>query len=361
MPRFTVNELSQYPPCPLRIIFAPPNDPDAGTVPDILALYRLYSLPGAFVSESLRDVAISFGTTNVDEGPRYTWFHFLYKSLPITDMNGVKRIKNQIQARRKGDQPEDFGWVHSAYCLIENGSSEVTLIIFNSEPLLYERFRTISEHTPYEETMKDPYCLLNVVFEILYERIDMLTWTIANVFTQEEMKILHMARDPELNGGDVDLPEIHMIQRHQIYLREAIESITVTLDATIDHQQRLNEGSTSISPSHNATQAGLRYRKVLIKSTDLRLRSMGKRTQNTINMAFNLVTQADSRVIKEDSGSMKKTAILTMIFLSCTAVAYTIKNGERPRKTNEKGFMGSDAQVEAFSEASFKFIDDKYK
>lgn len=93
-----------------------------------------------------------------------------------------------------------------------------------------------------------------------------------------------MARDPELKHRDVDFPGIHMIQRHQIYLREAIEAITVTLDATTDHQKRLNEASTSISRSHDAIQAEFRYRKVLIKSTDLRLHSMEKSTQKKINL-----------------------------------------------------------------------------
>ena len=37
--------------------------------------------------------------------------------------------------------------------------------------------------------------------------------------------------------------------------------------------------------------------------------------------SFNLVTQADSRTMKVDSGSMKTIAVMTLFFLPCTAVA----------------------------------------
>jgi hypothetical protein len=37
--------------------------------------------------------------------------------------------------------------------------------------------------------------------------------------------------------------------------------------------------------------------------------------------SFNLVTQADSRVMKADSGAMKTIAAMTLGFLPCTAVA----------------------------------------
>jgi hypothetical protein len=37
--------------------------------------------------------------------------------------------------------------------------------------------------------------------------------------------------------------------------------------------------------------------------------------------SFNLVTQADSRIMKADSGAMKTIAAMTLGFLPCTAVA----------------------------------------
>lgn len=37
--------------------------------------------------------------------------------------------------------------------------------------------------------------------------------------------------------------------------------------------------------------------------------------------SFNLVTQADSRIMKADSNSMKTIAAMTLGFLPCTAVA----------------------------------------
>ncbi|KAJ5762184.1 uncharacterized protein N7511_005566 [Penicillium nucicola] len=312
---------------------------------DILAVYKHYSIPGAFISERLRNVACSFGTAEEDGKDSYIWFHFLCKNVPIEEQNGVYKITNGNQQGKKEISQGDFGWVRSAFCMVKhNGDTPaVTLIAFGADWSLYEKFKAISKNISYEQILNEPYCLFNVVFEGLYERIDELVWNVAKVFTQEEMastpfsdqshlkvvtnsKVLHLAKgDSELADMDLDFPGLHMIQRTQIYLREAIEAITVTLDAMICQHERLIKASGRITPSVESAQADFRYRKVTISSTDLRLQSMERRTQSTINLAFNLVTQTDSRVMKGDSAVMKRIAVLTMIFLPCTAVAVSPK------------------------------------
>ncbi|KAJ5655059.1 hypothetical protein N7490_002062 [Penicillium lividum] len=175
MSRLKVPELEQRPPCPLRIVLAPLDYPNNEIGHDILALYKHYSIPGAFVSERLRNVACSFGTTYGQDGVKYCWFHFLCKNVPIEDRNGVKEIVNQNHSQ---DYEEtiipnaDFSWWRSAYCLITKPEGP------NQEP---------SERTSGQEILKDPYSLFNVVFEVLYERMDILTWNIADVFSYYEM------------------------------------------------------------------------------------------------------------------------------------------------------------------------------
>lgn len=98
-------------------------------------------------------------------------------------------------------------------------------------------------------------------------------------------KVLRMAEDTsQQNELNLDFPGLHMIQRTQVYLREAIESLTNTLVAVMDQHNRVTENSDLALSSYQSTQKGLRYRQTILKSTDLRLQSMEKRTESTINL-----------------------------------------------------------------------------
>ncbi|KAJ5893448.1 hypothetical protein N7495_005139 [Penicillium taxi] len=320
-----VSDLAQRPEKAVRIVFTSLDIPHRNGGPKILDLYKHYSIPGAFVAERRQDVACSFGATHGVEGTTYTWFHFLCKNIPTANIDGVKKIINQNKQNESDPSQADYSWVRSAYCLKvtrpskESKATSVDLITFGSRKELYERFKLVSQCMVYEEIIEDPHCLLNVVFDVLYEQIDRLTWEIADVFTPAEKKVLSTAsRNSGLNTDDLDFPGMHWIQRHQIYLLEAIEAFTETLNAASSHYENVIS-SSSISTS--STLAGFQYTKMLLRSTDLRLQSLGKRTESIINLAFNVVTQADSQAMKGDSQVMKNIAILTMVFLPCTAVA----------------------------------------
>ncbi|KAK5129688.1 hypothetical protein LTR04_005030, partial [Oleoguttula sp. CCFEE 6159] len=68
-------------------------------------------------------------------------------------------------------------------------------------------------------------------------------------------------------------------------------------------------------------QDALKYKKGLFQSTQLRLTSLEKRMQNIISLSFNLVNQQDSRIMQQDSSSMKTIAAMTLIFLPGTLIA----------------------------------------
>jgi len=293
----------------------------------MLLLYKLYAIPGAFVSERLHHVACSFGSARGKKEVKYSWFHFLCKNIPVKESNGVKRIVNKHNRDVKDLSQADFSWVRSGYCLISQpsnhtpGASQVTLVIFGGEIALWERFDAFSSTTPWQDVLQDPYCLFQVILEVLYARIDRLAWDLADVYGLEEEKILRSADHPGYAVDGLDFVGLHMLSKHQIYLLEAVDAVTATLESMRMHHERLTKASTSPIPAIQETEANFRYRKMLFKSTDLRLKSLEKRTQNMINLSFNLVTQADSRMMKVDSSSMKTIAVMTLIFLPCTAVA----------------------------------------
>lgn len=103
-------------------------------------------------------------------------------------------------------------------------------------------------------------------------------------------KVIRTAdKDSQLSTDELDFPGMHWIQRYQIYLLEDIEAFTETLNPASYHYERvIASSSTAVSgmasASTSSTPAGLRYTKILLRSTDLRLRILGKRTQSIINL-----------------------------------------------------------------------------
>lgn len=74
-------------------------------------------------------------------------------------------------------------------------------------------------------------------------------------------------------------------------------------------------------PIQDQLRESLQYRRSLFMSTQLRLNSLQKRVDNTITLAFNVVTQQDSRLNRQDSASMTIISFITMFFLPTAGVA----------------------------------------
>jgi hypothetical protein len=75
-----------------------------------------------------------------------------------------------------------------------------------------------------------------------------------------------------------------MLSKHEIYLLEATEAVMATLESLRAHHEWVMGGPSSPSSAMSEIQASFRHRKSLFKSTDLRLKSLEKRTQNIVNL-----------------------------------------------------------------------------
>ena len=76
--------------------------------------------------------------------------------------------------------------------------------------------------------------------------------------------------------------------------------------------------------AHEQVKETLQYQRSLFNSTKLRLASLQKRVDNTTTLAFNLVTQQDSRLMIQDSASMTIISFITVLFLPTTGVATVV-------------------------------------
>jgi len=104
-----------------------------------------------------------------------------------------------------------------------------------------------------------------------------------------------------------------------IYLNEGADAIILAVESMLNASLTLDIG-VPITGRLRAPQ-GLRYCKNQFQSTQLQLRSLEKRMENIIQLAFNLISQHDNRIIQRDSTSMKTIAVMTLLFLPTTTIA----------------------------------------
>lgn len=124
------------------------------------------------------------------------WLHFLCKNITVREANGVKDIINEnTRPNSKVISQADFSWIRSAYCMKIQPPNEtiswpqVTLLVFGQVGKVdevFNKFDALSSYTPATAILKDPYCLFDVIFEVLYTRIDGLAWSLADVYGQKE-------------------------------------------------------------------------------------------------------------------------------------------------------------------------------
>jgi hypothetical protein len=119
-----------------------------------------------------------------------TWFHFLCKEITVEG----NQIVDKNQRGLSGLSQWDYSWARSAYCLVTKAPidgrtwQEVTLLVFSVKTgvNLQEAFEELSKSTSWQEIREDPYCLLNIIFESLYKRVDQKAWSLAKVYGREE-------------------------------------------------------------------------------------------------------------------------------------------------------------------------------
>jgi hypothetical protein len=151
------------------------------------------------------------------------------------------------------------------------------------------------------------------------------------------------ARDQRHMGSKIPFVALHNCAKHIVYVEEAVESLAHLVDSVVQQatSKDIVRSQQVASPSQSTSLPGstgterfalvkrqledrLRYRRSLLRSTQLRLSSLQRRTANTLTLAFNLVTQQDSAVMRQDSSAMKMIAGITMVFLPTTGVAAVV-------------------------------------
>lgn len=178
-------------------------------------LFQKYSIPSAFIEESLQDVSQSFAAQTDAEGALYIWFHFLSKDISLVNGRIVHRTgsedysdsHDQARLAAQRQSQANFTWVKPGFVLkmrskesafrqpgrTRSSTSDITLaepsakpqvemFCFGAPNTLLDRFKHLTSLATCEDLLLDPYCLLEIVLEEMYKIMDQTGWTIGDVF-----------------------------------------------------------------------------------------------------------------------------------------------------------------------------------
>lgn len=314
-------------PSPFQVVFAPYQPRCSSEWEGMQLLKAHYQLPSTVLAERKQNVTHAFGATSLENDQvEIAWCHFLSKDLAVQDTAGELRIlENGIM--NDCTSQANSSWIVSEYWLhirrnhsLTSNALNVTLLCFGAPPRVVERFRQSLGHPMTYEICQDTFQLFDIIYEELHQVVDDRAWMLADVFRPVERATLESAQDTTSTNAHVDFAGLHNATKHCTYLQEAVKAACKTLDAMIEHL----ETTTSYRSPHEIgtrTVAALRYRKRIFQSTALRLESLDKRMANIISLSFHLVNQANSRLMRHDSGVMKTIAVMTLIFLPAMGVA----------------------------------------
>ncbi|KAL3471446.1 hypothetical protein BJX99DRAFT_250458 [Aspergillus californicus] len=317
------SELHRLPVPRVRIILAPLDLPRTAQSPSLLQLCRHYSVPSAFLEARIRSVTHSFGAL---DGAEYncSWFHYLCKNITVQQAKSGRKFISGLRPNDALGLPQTDGtWFRSGFFLRWANPShtgkepEVTLICFQAPGPLRQRLIQIPIPVLCASAPLDPHCLLVVVLAELSRQMDHTAWELSDVFGGIETKMLELRHERE------SFPALHNISKHIIFLLEGSEAIPLTLRAFAARHQALLDraGTDHEKEAAEATLKALLQVETSFQAVNLRLNSLEKRMQNTISLAYHLVTQEGTRIMQADSSSMATIAFVTLVFLPISAVS----------------------------------------
>ena len=299
--------------CELRVVLAPRDARHSAEHRAIRLIYEHYDVSSALVTIKTTSPTHAFGHRKGlrDPNVEVAWTRFLCKD--------ILSLENHESFH------DNFRWiVCDTYLHVRTRKDEskcVTLLFFGAPPKVVQRFERLLASDAWADAVLEPYILLALVYEQLFLLLDQAAWTLAGWFRSKERGALNSVRQESAHVEATDFATLHEIAKHGIYMSEAAAAAVLEMEMVIAHLKESSSGAAASGHLRRIAISQFRYQKSAFLSTQLRLASLDKRIANVISLSFNLVTQRDSQVLKQDSNAMKAIAILTLVFLPLTGIA----------------------------------------
>ncbi|KAL8919411.1 MAG: hypothetical protein Q9208_006789 [Pyrenodesmia sp. 3 TL-2023] len=224
----------------------------------------------------------------------------------------------------------DWTWIRTSVFMRwdncdDRDKATVALVIFSASAEMRDRFQRLWG-TDLSTILVDPFSLFVICLDELWLQAQSIVRAVGVVFNQMERTALDVAASLTSSGGDGrhDFVGLHNVAKHIIFLKESSEAASMTISHLQDFHLGLlknpPQGQDATSTMHMTRQM-LGQKAVQFEVWTLRMTSLQQRMQNIINLSFNVVTQHDSHILKNDSKSMKAIAMVTMLFLPLATIA----------------------------------------
>ncbi|KAH7138860.1 hypothetical protein B0J11DRAFT_574805 [Dendryphion nanum] len=252
------------------------------------------NLPAEFISAITKDLNGFFGNRR-NEGWEELWYTFKIKQVEHK-RTPLLYHWDQVTAFSRWDAPSDKGILLCLDCPQSARES------------LKERWRTGN-------------------LSLLRWHVDFLEKT-RDLYEDSVWSLRHCVRKSETDSKNIQdfTPDFVLLNETARHLTHSNETIDVAIDLMEGIRDVLKENSTSVE-ARNADNK-IRALQMEVKALGRRSLSLYERLQNEITLAFNIVTQRESRVMVElgaisrkDSTNMRSIAVVGLLYLPGTFIS----------------------------------------
>ncbi|KAM0264889.1 hypothetical protein ACHAQJ_000405 [Trichoderma viride] len=332
----TVRRLNGKP--QLRIVFTPTDVPRRETKGLMVELFHKFCIPHDFTTERARSTSHSFGRRSDDNNGFSSWIRFSCTSEEFagTDDDDLSNVEDN--AAEGAVLPEKYTERQSAFFLQASNNASTLLVCFGAGPGVRKRLKDLLRNQGWTDVSINPYIMFDAVLEGLCEEMDDTALEFEREFASLEKSIIQLG-GTACTSSSLTVPrrELYSFKRYMSELSRALESVImisegVLLNINISIPSTANK---TVQPPSSPDDTGssrrplvslqlkecLEYRRILFRSTQLRLSNLERRIEAATWLISNLATQQQSSAVRQGPASMKLIAASIAIFLPTIAVA----------------------------------------
>ncbi|GAQ09477.1 hypothetical protein ALT_6798 [Aspergillus lentulus] len=207
-------------------------------------------------------------------------------------------------------KPGRYSWIQTAVFVQWHPQADRQLVFFLNLPDVVAQYLVV--HRPSPTHRGNPYVWHTLFAQGVVEEYDTSIWSLRHLVRPIE-KARNEPKPPALN-----FPNLHDIARHIFHANETLEVATHTLQSLIDEQARFRVEYAELTNKNRGSWINTAQRAHFVAkqlhSLLTRSQSLSERLRNEINLAFNLVSQ-------KDSAMMKTVAFVSMVYLPGTFIS----------------------------------------
>ncbi|KAF1989817.1 hypothetical protein K402DRAFT_326306, partial [Aulographum hederae CBS 113979] len=216
-----------------------------------------------------------------------------------------------------GDGSKGYTWHEMTFFTHWTPDRSIIICVDTPSDMQSKLFATLSTNSSID--FSDPFSLYGPLFDEIVKLYDSSIWRIRDVIRTHEKQILQ---------DETGFSGLHDIMRHAIHSSEVL-AVTGGSLRSFRHQREelFRQTHLTANTSNNKSLKHMQFQTQMIENLKLRSDANKERLQNELALAYNLITQRDSKVLtgigestRSDSAAMRTVALVTMAFLPATFI-----------------------------------------